>query len=57
MTANHDDESTSPREKLEELLLEGIQSGESTEMTRTDWHDIRTEALKQFEARKSRKTA
>jgi len=35
--------------------MEGIQSGEPTEMTRKDWTDIRHEALKQFEARKFRK--
>lgn len=44
------------QEKLEALLLEGIQSSELTEMTRQDWDNIRREALKQFEARKSRKT-
>jgi len=39
------------------LLVEGIQSSQPTEMTRQDWGDIRREALKQFESRKSRKTA
>jgi antitoxin ParD1/3/4 len=52
-----DDEKRKAQEKLEALLLEGIQSGEPTEMTREDWSDIRREALKQLEARKSRKTA
>jgi hypothetical protein len=42
--------------ELEALLLEGIRSSEPTEMTREDWDDIRREALKQFEARKSLKT-
>lgn len=51
------DEDSKAREKLEALLLEGIQSGEPTEMTRQDWNDIRAEALKRFEARKSRKSA
>ncbi len=37
--------------------MEGIQSGEPTQMTRQDWSDIRAEALKQFEARKARKSA
>ena len=50
-----DDEKRKTQEKLEALLLEGIQSGEPTEMSREDWSDIRREALKQFEARKSRK--
>jgi antitoxin ParD1/3/4 len=52
-----DDEKRKAQEKLESLLLEGIQSSQPTEMTRQDWDDIRREALKQFEARKSRKTA
>ena len=52
-----DDERRKAREKLEALLLEGIQSGEPTEMTRQDWNEIRAEALKQFEARKSRKSS
>ncbi|MGA2186544.1 MAG: type II toxin-antitoxin system ParD family antitoxin [Bryobacteraceae bacterium] len=52
-----DDEKRKAQEKLEALLLEGIQSGQPTDMTRRDWDDIRREALKQFEARKSRKTA
>jgi plasmid stabilization system protein ParE len=50
-----DDEKRKRQEKLEVMLMEGIRSGEPTEMTRQDWADIRQEALKQFEARKSRK--
>ena len=52
-----DDEKRKAQEKLEALLMEGIQSGGPAGMTRQDWDDIRREALKQFEARKSRKTA
>lgn len=52
-----EDEKRAAQEKLEALLVEGIQSGQPTEMTRQDWEDIRREALKQFESRKSRKTA
>lgn len=52
-----DDEKRKAQEKLEALLIEGIQSGEPSEMTRQDWSDIRAEALKQFEARKARKPA
>jgi antitoxin ParD1/3/4 len=52
-----EDEKRAAQEKLEALLLEGIQSSQPTEMTRQDWEDIRREALKQFESRKSRKTA
>jgi antitoxin ParD1/3/4 len=52
-----DDEKRKAQEKLEAMLMEGIQSSEPTEMTRQDWADIRQEAVKQFEARKSRKQA
>jgi len=51
------DEKRKAQEKLEALLMEGIQSGPPTKMTRQDWDDIRREALKQFEVRKSRKKA
>ena len=51
------DEKRKAQDKLEALLIEGIQSGEPTEMTRQDWADIRREAVRQFEARKSRKMA
>lgn len=50
------DEKRKAQEKLEALLMEGIQSGEPTEMTRRDWDEIRKEALKKFEAKKSRKS-
>jgi antitoxin ParD1/3/4 len=52
-----DDEKRKAQEKLESMLMEGIQSGEPNEMTRQDWADIRQEAVKQFEARKIRKKA
>jgi antitoxin ParD1/3/4 len=52
-----DDEKRKAQEKLETLLMEGIQSSEPTEMTRQDWDEIRREAVKQFERRKSRKSA
>ncbi len=52
-----DDEKRKAQEKLEALLMEGIQSGEPTGMGREDWAEIRLEAVKQFESRKSRKTA
>jgi len=29
------------QEQVEELLLEGLASGESTDMTQTDWDDLR----------------
>ena len=52
-----DDEKRKAQEKLEKLLMEGIQSSGPTEMTRQDWDGIRREALKQFEGRKARKKA
>ena len=39
------------------LLVERIQSGEATEMTRQDWEDVRREAVKQFEGRGSQGAA
>lgn len=51
-----EDEKRKAHDRLEALLLEGLQSGVS-EMTATDWSDIRREALKQFEERKARKQA
>jgi len=50
-----DDEKRKAQGKLEAMLVEGIQSSKPTEMTRKDWADIRKEAVKQFEARKSRR--
>ena len=52
-----DDEKRKAQEKLEAMLMEGIQSSEPTGMTRQNWADIRQEAWKQFKARKSRKKA
>ena len=52
-----DDERRKAQERLESMLMEGIQSGEPTEMTREGWADVRREAMKQLEARKSRKSA
>ncbi|MGH9673626.1 MAG: type II toxin-antitoxin system ParD family antitoxin [Bryobacteraceae bacterium] len=51
------DERRRAQERFESALMEGIQSGEPTELTREDWADIRREALKQLKARKSRKSA
>ena len=52
-----DEERRRAQEKLEAMLMEGMQSSEPTEMPREDWADIRREALKQVEARKSQKSA
>src|SRR5215831_21068449 len=48
-----EDERRKAQSKLEALLIEGIDSGESTELTRQDWEDIRREALVRIESRKS----
>ncbi|MBZ2178811.1 MAG: type II toxin-antitoxin system ParD family antitoxin [Acidobacteria bacterium] len=50
------DEKRKAQDRLEALLLEGIRSGEATELTRQDWSDIRAEALRQLEARQKRKS-
>ncbi len=52
-----DDERRKAEEKLEALLMEGVQSGTPSDMTRQDWKNLRREAVKQFEARKARKRA
>lgn len=52
-----DDERRKTQEKLEGLLMEGIQSGGSSEMRAEDWVEIRREAVKRFESRKSRTPA
>jgi antitoxin ParD1/3/4 len=52
-----DDEKRKAQEKLEAMLMEGLQSGEPTELTREDRAHIRRETAKQLEARKSMKSA
>jgi putative addiction module antidote protein, CC2985 family len=52
-----DDEKRKAQDKLDTLLLEGIQSGQPTEMTRQNWDDLRREAIELLELRESRKTA
>lgn len=49
-----EDEKRKAQDRLEALLMERIRSGEAMEMTRQDWHDIRAEALRQWEARQGR---
>jgi antitoxin ParD1/3/4 len=48
-----DDEKRKAGERLEALLLEGLESEES-ELTRRDFDDIRKEALAQLKRRKKR---
>ncbi len=49
------DEKRRAHQRLESLLLEGLESGAPTEMTRQDWDEIRQEAVRQFEARRAQK--
>ncbi|HAX43373.1 MAG TPA: type II toxin-antitoxin system ParD family antitoxin [Bryobacteraceae bacterium] len=50
------DERRKAKGRLEALLLEGLEGGAATEMTREDWAEIRAEAVKQFKARSGQKT-
>ncbi len=50
-----EDEKRKAQEKLESMLMEGIDSGGPTELTPQDWADIRQEALKKLEAHRSKK--
>lgn len=52
-----DDEKRKAQQRLEAMLMEGLHSSAPTDMTPDDWADIRREALKQFQARKSRNSA
>ncbi len=45
------------QDQLEAFLLEGIDSGDATEMSCQDWESIRREGRKLVEARKRQKTA
>jgi antitoxin ParD1/3/4 len=47
-----EDEKRKAQEKLEALLLEGIESGKATAMTRQDWADIRRQAMARIQARR-----
>jgi len=51
------DEKQRVQERLEALLLEGIEEGEGTQMTREDWAEVRREAQRRLQERKSRKSA
>jgi antitoxin ParD1/3/4 len=52
-----EDERLQAQVSLEALLVEGLESGDATEMTETDWEDIRMEGLRALEERASRKSA
>jgi antitoxin ParD1/3/4 len=46
------DEKRKAEDQLEALLLEGLSSAESEQLTPADWRAIRSEALAKVEARK-----
>jgi antitoxin ParD1/3/4 len=41
------------RARIEELIVEGLESGPATEMTAEDWEDIRQEGLARIRANRS----
>jgi antitoxin ParD1/3/4 len=45
-----DDQKRKAQERLETLLLEGLESGEPTEMTKENWDEIRREAAARLKA-------
>ena len=52
-----EDEKRKLQDQLEDFLIQGIDSGESKEMTPQDWVNIRREGLKLYEARQLLKRA
>lgn len=46
-----DHQKRAAQERLELLLLEGIESGSAGQMTKTDWDEIRAAAVKRSENR------
>ena len=50
------DEARRRQDQLETLLAEGLASGEPGAMTDRDWADIRSEAARLYERRRSRST-
>jgi antitoxin ParD1/3/4 len=49
-----DDEKRKAEERLEALLLEGLKSGEESELTKQDFEDIRKEAMAQLKRHKKK---
>ena len=47
------DQKEAAKEELEKLLLEGVRSGESVEVTPDDWAEIRDEVRQRIEAKKT----
>lgn len=46
-----DHQKRAAQERLELLLLEGIESGNAGQMTKTDWDELRAAAVKRAESR------
>ena len=49
------DEKRRAQERLEALLLEGLESGAPSEMSRRDWEDVRREALARIQTHRASK--
>jgi antitoxin ParD1/3/4 len=45
------------REKVDQLLQEGLDSGSATPMTKQDWEDIRRQGLERLARRKARRNS
>ncbi|WP_026099922.1 type II toxin-antitoxin system ParD family antitoxin [Fortiea contorta] len=45
------DQKQRAKERLETMLLDGLNSGDTTEMTATDWEDIRQAVLQRMSKR------
>jgi len=50
------DEQREAEDRLESLLLQALESGEPTPMTKSDWDDIRKEVRRRAEQRKKGKS-
>jgi antitoxin ParD1/3/4 len=51
------DEKRQAQQKLEEMLLEGVRSGEPREMTAQDWADIRKQGLALLQSKSAGKAS
>jgi antitoxin ParD1/3/4 len=52
-----EDQKRQAEQKLEALLLEGLRSGEATDVTAEDWAKIRREVRSRIEARRHKRGA
>ena len=49
------DQERQARERLEELLLEGVESGTASPLTKQDWAELRTDVAERLEKRRGRR--